>query len=62
VVYRNEADDFVGVFDERQRAQDTFSKLHDTGLARSIDLVSAGMDDVFLELAGRPLGDTGDLQ
>ncbi|MFT4947150.1 MAG: ABC-2 type transport system ATP-binding protein [Natronomonas sp.] len=60
--YRNETDDLVGVFDDRQAAQETFSKLHELGTVSTIDLVSAGMDDVFLELAGGTLGTSGELR
>jgi ABC-2 type transport system ATP-binding protein len=51
-VYRNETGDLVGIFADRTQAQDTFGRLHDRDRTRSIDLVSAGMEDVFLQLAG----------
>ena len=51
-VYRTETDDLVGLFEDRERAQETYSRLHDQGDGRAIDLISAGMEDVFLRLAG----------
>ena len=60
-VYRNETDDLVGLFDDRSRAQAAFGRLHDLPGSRSIDLVSAGMADVFLRLAGGTLDAGGDL-
>lgn len=60
-VYRTETDDLVGLFDERAQAQDTFSRLHDVAGDRSIDLISAGMEDVFLRLAGGVPDSGGDL-
>jgi ABC-2 type transport system ATP-binding protein len=60
-VYRTESGDLVGLFEDRSRAQDAFSRLHDLAESRSIDLVSAGMDDVFLRLAGGTLDAGGDL-
>jgi ABC-2 type transport system ATP-binding protein len=51
-VYRNETNDLVGIFDDRTHAQDVFSQLHELEGERSIDLISAGMEDVFLRLAG----------
>lgn len=61
-VYRDEAGDLVGVFDDRQAAQEAFSDLHEAGTGRPIDLVSAGMEDVFLELAGGRLDPAGELR
>jgi ABC-2 type transport system ATP-binding protein len=51
-VYRTDAGDLVGVFEDRRRAQAAFGDLAEVAPDRSIDLVSAGMEDVFLELAG----------
>jgi ABC-2 type transport system ATP-binding protein len=51
----------VGVFDDRQRAQEAYSALQDIG-THSIDLVSPGMEDVFLELAGASLAPGGELR
>ncbi|QGN06894.1 ABC transporter ATP-binding protein [Halorhabdus sp. CBA1104] len=50
--YRTDEGDVVGLFEDRERAQETFSRLHREGDDRAIDLVSAGMEDVFLRLAG----------
>jgi len=61
-VYRSDADELVGVFSNRQHAQDAYSELHELGTRHSIELVSPGMEDVFLELAGRPLTPGGDLR
>jgi ABC-2 type transport system ATP-binding protein len=61
-IYRTEDGDLIGVFDDRQQAQDTYSALHDIGTGRSIDLVSPDMEDVFLALADATLSPGGDLQ
>lgn len=61
-VYRNETGELVGLFEQRTLAQDTFGRLHDHQQTRSIDLVSAGMEDVFLRLAGGTPGAGGELQ
>jgi ABC-2 type transport system ATP-binding protein len=61
-VYRDDADDLVGVFEDRSAAQEAFGRLDDVAGDRSIDLVSAGMEDVFLELAGGTLDAGGDLR
>jgi ABC-2 type transport system ATP-binding protein len=61
-VYRNETGELVGVFDDRQRAQDTYGELHDVGTGHPIDLVSPGMEDVFLALAGQTLTPGGELR
>ena len=60
--YRTDAEDLVGLFDDRSRAQDAFGRLHDLAGDRSIDLVSAGMEDVFLRLAGGTLDAGGELR
>jgi ABC-2 type transport system ATP-binding protein len=54
-VHRTGPDDLVGVFSDRHRAQDVFAELHDLGGRQSIDLVSSGMEDVFLEVTGETL-------
>ena len=61
-VHRTDDGELIGVFDSRQRAQDAYGDLHDHGTGRSIDLVSPGMEDVFLEVAGTPLGPSGELR
>jgi len=59
-VHRDGRGGLVGVFEDRQRAQDVFADLHDRGDGgRSIDLVSSGMEDVFLELTGGTLDPDG---
>jgi len=61
-VYWGESDELIGVFDDRQRAQETYSDLHDIGTDHSIDLVSPSMEDVFLNVAGKTLTAGGDLR
>jgi len=60
--YRNDTGDLVGTFADRQTAQDTFSTLHAADTECTIDLISAGMEDVFLELAGGTLDAAGELR
>ncbi len=61
-LYQDDTDNLIGVFDDRQAAQDAYSHLHETGTGHDIDLVSADMADVFLELAGKSLTAEGDLR
>lgn len=61
-VHRTDAGELIGVFSDRQRAQDVYGDLHDLGTEHSIDLVGPSMEDVFLELAGKSLTPGGDLQ
>jgi len=61
-VYRNDDGALIGVFSDRQTAQDVYTALHDLGTGHSIDLISPGMEDVFLELAGQSLTPEGDLE
>jgi ABC-2 type transport system ATP-binding protein len=61
-VYRTETDEAIGVFDDRQRAQDAYSSLQDLGTDHAIDLVGSDMEDVFLALAGKTLTPGGELQ
>jgi len=61
-VYHNETGDLVGLFDDRTRAQDVFGELHEVEGTRSIELVSAGMEDVFLRLAGGTPDPGGELR
>ncbi|ACV12931.1 ABC transporter related [Halorhabdus utahensis DSM 12940] len=51
-VYRTDTGDLVGHFEDRDHAQETYSRLQEAGEGRAIDLISAGMEDVFLQLAG----------
>jgi ABC-2 type transport system ATP-binding protein len=60
-VYRTETEDLVGLFEERSAAQVAFGDLDSRAGDRSIDLVSAGMEDVFLRLAGGTVDAGGDL-
>jgi len=59
-VYRAETGELVGLFDDPERAQDAFGRIHDLDGTRSLDLVSSGMEDVFLRLAGDSF-DSGDV-
>ncbi|WP_049894543.1 ABC transporter ATP-binding protein [Salinarchaeum sp. Harcht-Bsk1] len=59
-VYRNETDDFVALYEDRAVAQTAFGDVLDVNGERSIDLTTAGMDDVFLRLAGAPVEVVGD--
>jgi ABC-2 type transport system ATP-binding protein len=61
-VYRNETDDLVAIYDDRAVAQRTFGELLDVDGDRSIDLTTAGMEDVFLRLAGGAVGSGGELR
>ena len=61
-VYRTDTGDLVGLFDDRERAQAAYSRLHEAGDGRAIDLVSAGMEDVFLQLAGATPDARGELE
>jgi ABC-2 type transport system ATP-binding protein len=61
-VYRSEAGEWVGLFEDRETAQETFGRLHELDGVRSIDLTTAGMDDVFLRLAGGEVDARGELR
>ncbi|WP_136687985.1 ABC transporter ATP-binding protein [Halorhabdus amylolytica] len=61
-VYRTKTGDLVGLFEERERAQESYSQLHEHSDGRAIDLVSAGMEDVFLRLAGGTPDARGELE
>ncbi len=61
-VYRGDEGALLGVFEDRQAAQDAYSELHSTETGHAIDLVSPGMDDVFLALAGRTISTEGELR
>lgn len=61
-VYRTGTGELVGLFDTRSQAQETFSRLHQLEGDRSIELTTAGMEDVFLQLAGGTVGVGGELQ
>lgn len=61
-VHESDHGRLIGVFQDRQRAQDTYSDLHELGTGQAIDLVSADMEDVFLEIAGHSLSPTGELR
>jgi len=54
--------DVVAIFDDQQAAQNTFNDLHEADPAYSIEMVSAGMEDVFLEVAGSSIDTTGNRQ
>jgi ABC-2 type transport system ATP-binding protein len=60
-VYRNETGDLVGIFETRGAAQDAFSELHELAGDRDLELTTAGMEDVFLRLAGGTVDERGEL-
>jgi ABC-2 type transport system ATP-binding protein len=51
-VYRNDEGDLVGLFDDPGRARETFGELQGMDGKRTLTLVTGGMEDVFLRLAG----------
>ncbi|PHQ40136.1 ABC transporter [Halorubrum persicum] len=57
--HQPDSQEMVGIFDDQQTAQKTFSDLHGIDPNYSIELVSAGMEDVFLEVAGSTLDTAG---
>lgn len=61
-VYRDEAGNLVGLFDDRETAQETFGRVHRLEGTRSIQLTTAGMEDVFLRLVGTAVDRQGELQ
>lgn len=61
-VHRNKTGDLVGIFEDRTKAQETFGQVHRVDGERSIQLTDAGMEDVFLRLAGGTLDDSGELR
>ena len=60
-VLYTDAGNLVGLFDDQASAQDTFSRLHDRDGELSIELTSAGMEEVFLCLAGGAVDSQGEL-
>jgi ABC-2 type transport system ATP-binding protein len=60
--FRTDGGDLVGVFDEHDRAQKIFGQLNESEGAASIELTSAGMEEVFLRLAGGTVDEGGDRQ
>jgi len=61
-VHRDDRTALIGRFDDRQRAQATFGELQEVAPNLPIELASASMEDVFLELAGRTPDPSGDLK
>ncbi|WP_435120081.1 ABC transporter ATP-binding protein [Halolamina sp. C58] len=61
-VYQNDTGALVGVFEARADAQEAFGQLLDVEGEHSIELTEAGMEDVFLRLAGGTVGSGGELQ
>lgn len=61
-VYRTDTGDLVGHFEDRDHAQETYSRLQEAGEGRAIDLRSAGMEDVFLQLAGATPDAMGEIE
>ena len=60
-VLYTDAGNIVGLFDDQARAQDTFGTLQRRDGDLSIELTSAGMEEVFLRLAGGTVGSQGEL-
>lgn len=61
-VYQDDTGNLVGVFDDRYDAQAAFGELLDVEGEHSIELTGAGMEDVFLQLAGGTVGSGGELK
>jgi len=61
-VYRDDAGNLVGLFDDRETAQETFGRIHRLEGSRSIQLTTAGMEEVFLRLVGGSVDSQGELQ
>lgn len=61
-VYRDDTGNLVGLFDDRETAQETFGRIHRLEGSRSIQLTTAGMEDVFLRLVGTSMDRQGEIQ
>ncbi|MFB6121891.1 MAG: ABC transporter ATP-binding protein [Haloferacaceae archaeon] len=61
-VYQDDTGNLVGIFEDRYDAQEAFGQLLDIEGDHSIELTGAGMEDVFLQLAGGTVGSGGELQ
>jgi ABC-2 type transport system ATP-binding protein len=61
-VYRDDTGNLVGLFDDRETAQETFGRIHRLEGSRSIQLTTAGMEDVFLRLVGSAVDSQGELR
>ena len=61
-VYRDDTGNLVGLFDDRETAQEAFGRVHRLEGNRSIQLTTAGMEDVFLRLVGAAVDRQGELQ
>jgi ABC-2 type transport system ATP-binding protein len=61
-VNRSGEGELVGTFEAVDAAQDAFGTLVDMAGERSLELSRAGMEDVFLELAGGTVDSRGELQ
>jgi ABC-2 type transport system ATP-binding protein len=61
-IYRDDTGNLVGLFDDRETAQETFGRIHRLEGSRSIQLTTAGMEDVFLRLVGTSMDRQGQIQ
>lgn len=61
-VYQDDTGNLVGIFEDRYSAQEAFGELLDIEGDHSIELTGAGMEDVFLQLAGGTVGSGGELR
>lgn len=61
-VYEDDTGNLVGIFEDRHEAQEAFGRLLDIEGDHSIELTGAGMEDVFLQLAGETMRSGGELQ
>jgi len=61
-VYQDDTGNLVGIFEDRYDAQEAFGQLLDVEGDHSIELTGAGMEDVFLQLAGGTVGSSGELR
>jgi ABC-2 type transport system ATP-binding protein len=61
-VYQDDTGNLVGIFEDRYDAQEAFGQLLDVEGDHSIELTGAGMEDVFLQLAGGTVGSGGELR
>ncbi len=59
-VYHSEGD-LVALFDDRGLAQDTFGRVDGLAGDHSIELTTAGMEEVFLRLAGGSVDERGEM-
>jgi ABC-2 type transport system ATP-binding protein len=61
-VYRDDAGNVAGIFEDRDSAQEAFGAVLEVEGDHSVELTEAGMEDVFLRLAGGVVGRGGELR